>query len=103
MLQIGNCSFYGPGLYGNRTAGGDILRHNSPDLTAAHRSLPLGTMVKITRLDNHKSVTVRINDRGPYQRSIMIAVTDAAGKALGISVRGDGIVKVKIETTPETS
>ena len=63
----GYASWYGPGLYGNPTANGETLRHRA--LTAAHRTLPFGTLVRVTNLRNGRSVVVRINDRGPYSHA----------------------------------
>jgi rare lipoprotein A len=68
---------------GNRTASGQRL--NPGDLTAAHRSLPIGTKVKVTNKRNGQSVVVTINDRGPFVRGRVIDVTPAAAQALGFS------------------
>src|SRR5262252_11236276 len=63
-VQVGVASWYGPGFHGNRTANGEI--YDQYELTAAHRTLPLGTRAMVTDLDNGRSVEVRINDRGPF-------------------------------------
>ena len=68
---------------GGRTASGERVRSN--ELTAAHRSLPFGTMVRVTNRRNSKSVVVRINDRGPFVRGRVIDVTPAGARALGFS------------------
>ena len=65
------------------------------DYTAAHRYFPFGTIVKVTNLENGKSVTVRINDRGPYKAGRIIDLSYAAAKKIGMI--GKGVVKVKIE------
>ena len=62
--KIGTASWYGPGFHGNRTSSGEIYDQN--DLTAAHQTLPLGTRVAVTNLQNGRSVEVRVNDRGPF-------------------------------------
>ena len=75
---------------GGKTTSGEAL--NPEDLTAAHRSLPFGTMVRVTNTQNHRSIVVRINDRGPFTRGRIIDVTPAAARALGFS----GLAKVKL-------
>jgi peptidoglycan lytic transglycosylase len=73
-----------------KTTSGEAF--NSEKMTAAHRSLPFGTMVRVTNTQNARSVVVRINDRGPFSRGRIIDVTPAAARALGFS----GVVPVKI-------
>src|SRR5205823_3555140 len=63
-VQVGVASWYGPGFHGNRTANGEI--YDQYELTAAHPSLPLGTRVMVTNLENGRAVQVRVNDRGPF-------------------------------------
>src|SRR2546428_9573662 len=63
-VQVGVASWYGPGFHGNRTANGEI--YDQYELTAAHPSLPLGTRVMVTNVENGRAVQVRINDRGPF-------------------------------------
>jgi rare lipoprotein A len=91
--EVGLASWYGPGFRRRRTADGE--RFNTNGLTAAHRSLPLGAEVKVTNLENGRSVIVRINDRGPYLRGRIIDLSAAAARALGM--RADGLVRVRIE------
>lgn len=74
-----HASWYGPGFHGNRTASGEIFDQN--DYTAAHKTLPFGTIVKITY--NGKTVKVRINDRGPYIKGRVIDLSKAAAKKIG--------------------
>lgn len=78
------------GYHGGRTASGE--RANPARLTAAHRSLPFGTMVRVTNRRNGRSVVVRINDRGPFTRGRVIDVMPAAARALGFS----GLTRVSI-------
>ena len=79
-----------------RTASGE--RPNARDLTAAHRSLPFGTRVRVTNLSTGQSVTVRINDRGPFVRSRIVDVSYSAAEKLGLL--GRGVAKVKLEVEP---
>ncbi|HKS60328.1 MAG TPA: septal ring lytic transglycosylase RlpA family protein [Xanthobacteraceae bacterium] len=73
----------GDGYAGRRTANGE--RAHSGALTAAHKSLPFGTMVRVTNTRNNKSVVVRINDRGPFVRGRVIDLTPAGARAIGMS------------------
>jgi rare lipoprotein A len=68
-------------------------------MTAAHRSLPFGTVVRVTNLDNHRTARVRINDRGPYRRDRIIDLSAAAARRLGMTA--DGTAKVRIEVIEE--
>jgi rare lipoprotein A len=77
-----------------RTASGERFRSSA--LTAAHRSIPLGTKVKVTHLGNSRSVIVRINDRGPYIRGRIIDLTPAAAAQLGFGYK-QGLARVKVE------
>jgi rare lipoprotein A len=94
--QTGVASWYGPGFHGKRTASGERFDQN--DLTAAHRQLPLGAEVKVTNLENGRSITVAINDRGPYVGGRVIDLSQAAAGRLGIVE--DGLARVRIEATP---
>ena len=89
----GQASWYGPGLYGNKTTSGEVLKKGT--MTAAHSSLPMGTKVKVTRLDNNKSVTVVINDRKPFKQGTVIDL--AHGSATALDVDDDGKTAVEIE------
>jgi rare lipoprotein A len=91
--EIGIASYYGPKWHGRTTANGEKLNLN--ELTAAHKSLPFNSIVKVTDLDTGNSIFVRINDRGPYIRGRIIDLTDSAAKKLGILHKG--IARVKIE------
>ncbi len=91
--EQGIASWYGPGFTGRKTANGEI--YNPNDMTAASRSVPLGSVVKVTSLRTGKSAVVRINDRGPYVGNRIIDLSHAAAKKIGML--GSGIAKVKIE------
>ncbi len=91
--QVGVASYYGAKFEDHKTADGE--RFKSDGLTAAHRTLPLGTMVRVTNLRNHRTVVVRINDRGPFSHKRIIDLSPAAARALGI--RDQGLMRVKIE------
>jgi rare lipoprotein A len=91
----GKAVFYGDKWHGRRTASGE--RFSQRKLTAAHRSLPFGTRVRVTNLSNGRSVVVRINDRGPFgrDRSRIIDLSKAAARKLDFI--GDGVARVKVE------
>ena len=92
-LGDGVASYYGKELAGNRTASGE--RFNPAGLTAAHRSLPLGSKLRVTNKSNGKSVVVRINDRGPFHKGRLIDVSYAAAQK--ISMVGAGMAKVRLD------
>src|SRR5262245_46591175 len=81
-VELGIASWYGPGFHGNRTANGEIYDQN--ELTAAHRTLPLGSRAMVTNLTNGRSVEVRINDRGPFVDGRVIDLSYAAARTLGM-------------------
>lgn len=89
----GIASFYGRGFHGRPTATGE--RFNSEAMTAAHRTLPFGTRVRVTNTRNGRSVIVRINDRGPYIRGRVIDLSTGAARVIGMI--GSGLAPVKIE------
>ena len=89
----GVASYYGKEHHGKKTANGEIFDMNK--LTAAHRSLPFGSQVKVTNLSNQRSVIVRINDRGPYYKGRIIDLSLAAAERLEMLTIG--ITKVKVE------
>ena len=92
-LETGKASYYAMNLSGRKTASGEIYDPNK--LTAAHPSLPFGTRVRVTNLYNRESVIVRINDRGPHQKSRIIDISYAAAKKLDMV--NMGICEVAIE------
>ncbi|MFM0285201.1 septal ring lytic transglycosylase RlpA family protein [Paraburkholderia megapolitana] len=91
--QTGRASWYGPRFHGRRTASGE--RYNMHALTAAHRTLPMGSYVRVTNPTTTRSVIVRINDRGPYARGRVIDLSYAA--ALELDLQHAGTARVKIE------
>lgn len=92
-VQTGPASWYGQGHHGRRTASGEMYDMNQ--LTAAHRSLPFGTRVRVTNLANDRAVVVRINDRGPFAWRRIIDVSYAAARALG--ALGSGLFNARLE------
>jgi rare lipoprotein A len=90
----GIASWYGPGFHGRQTANGE--RFNQNEMTAAHRSLPFGTKVRVTNSNNGRSVIVRINDRGPYVGNRLIDLSAAAAQAIGLQSSGVGPVNIEI-------
>lgn len=93
FVQVGLASYYNNKHHGKKTASGEIYDKNK--FTAAHRTLPFGTYVKVTRLDNNKSVVVKINDRGPFTKGRIIDLSYASAKELDMIRKG--IAKVRIE------
>jgi rare lipoprotein A len=91
--QVGMASWYGPGFHGHETASGETFDQHA--LTAAHRTLPLGTEAKVTNLETGQSVHVTINDRGPYVQGRQLDLSQAAAKQIGLTKQG--VAKVKIE------
>lgn len=89
----GKASFYAKSFEGKKTANGEVFSNEL--LTAAHRSLPFGTLVKVTNLSNYKSVIVRINDRGPYSKHRMIDLSKAAAKEIDLVQQGVGNVLIE--------
>lgn len=90
----GLASWYGPGFHGRRSANGEIYNQNA--LTAAHKSLPFGTRVRVTNKHTGRSVVVRINDRGPYVGSRVIDLSAAAARTIGVIRTGTAPVKVDV-------
>src|SRR6185295_16628230 len=84
--QTGMISYYADEFHGRKTASGDIFDKNA--FTAAHKTLPFHTKVKVTNLANGKSVVVEVNDRGPFARGRILDVSPAAAKALGLLQSG---------------
>lgn len=91
--QSGRVSWYGPGFHGRRTASGEIFDTNA--FTMAHRTLPLGSHVRVTNLDNGRSIVLRVNDRGPFVRGRIGDLSRAAATRLGFVE--DGVVRARIE------
>lgn len=95
----GVASYYSDYHHGKLTANGE--RFNMYDLTAAHRTLPLGSKVKVTHLKSGKSIIVKINDRGPYVKGRVIDLSKAAAERLGMLSSGLGQVKIDVIYKPE--
>lgn len=93
-IGSGMASYYGNELAGNRTASGE--RFNPGELTAAHRTLPFGSMVRVTNTSNGDSVVVRINDRGPFSHGRVIDVSHAAAREIGMHRSGTARVKLAL-------
>ena len=90
----GEASYYADSLQGNKTASGEPYDKNA--LTAAHRSLPFGTKVKVTYLKTGQSVTVVINDRGPHEGGRIIDLSGAAAAKVGLKEAGHGKVRLEV-------
>lgn len=90
--QCGGASWYGPGFHGKKTASGERFNENA--MTAAHKTLPLGTVVKVTNQRTGKSINVTINDRGPFVKGRIIDLSKAAAARLGTKNSGVGKVCV---------
>jgi len=93
MIQCGMASWYGTEAGTRRADGGSV---DASALTAAHRSLPFGTKVKVENLENGREATVEINDRGPFTRTRVIDVSKGTAKELDFV--GDGVARVRITT-----
>ena len=93
QVSTGEASWYGPGFFGNRTASGEVFRPGT--MTAAHRSLPFGTKVRVTNLWNDRSAVVTINDRGPFIAHRVIDLAHGAAHELGLI--SSGIAQVRLE------
>jgi rare lipoprotein A len=93
FTQTGVASYYGPELHGRRTASGERFNRNA--MTAAHRTVPFGTHLKVTNLSNGRSVIVRVNDRGPFIRGRIVDVSQGAARQIGM--QGRGVARVRIQ------
>ena len=91
--QKGVASYYHDSLHGRKTASGEV--YNERVLSAAHKSLPLGTKVRVTKASSGKSIVVKINDRGPFVKGRIIDLSRRAARRLGII--GSGVAKVEVE------
>lgn len=98
FVQTGMASWYGPGFHGKRTANGEIYDQHA--LTAAHRSLPLGTNVMVTNLENEQAIEVRINDRGPFVGGRIIDLSLVAAKSIGVYAPGTALVRIEVLSAP---
>ena len=94
FTEEGLASWYGPNFHGKQTANGEV--YNMYDLTAAHKVLPMNTMVRITNLENGKVVEVRINDRGPFVRDRIVDLSYTAAERIDIIGPGTGRVRLEV-------
>lgn len=92
-VEHGLASWYGPGFHGRQTASGEVFDRN--EMTAAHRDLPLPSFVRVTNVDNGRSVIVRVNDRGPVSERLVIDVSEEAAEELGFIEAG--VVPVRVD------
>lgn len=95
--EYGKCGYYADNLHGRKTSSGE--KYDKKALTCSHKTLPFGTKVRVTRLDNKKSVVVRVNDRGPYMDGYVTDVSRKAAEAIGLT--RDGVARVKVEVVKE--
>jgi len=92
-FQIGMASYYGPKFHGRPTSSGEIFDMNK--MTAAHNTLPLGTIVKVTHIENQKSVVVKVNDRGPFIGGRILDLSYGAAQELDMIQ--EGVARVRID------
>ncbi len=97
--EVGIASWYGEDFHAKKTANGEVYDMNT--LTAAHRTLPLPSIVKVTNLENGRSLVLRVNDRGPYAKERIIDISKRGAQLLGYQTKG--ITKVKVEIMAEES
>ena len=98
-IEKGGASYYHPSLEGNRTANGEKYVDKKP--TCAHRKHPFGTMLKVTDLKTGRSVTCRVNDRGPFVKGRVIDLTGSLAQELGIFKRGVATVNLEVLAWPK--
>jgi len=94
FVERGVASWYGPGFHGNKTANGE--RYDMHQLTAAHRTLPLGSVALVRSLTSGRQVTVRINDRGPFVGGRVLDLSLAGAKAIGMTGKGTDKVELRV-------
>jgi rare lipoprotein A len=99
-LQRGTASWYGPSFQGRRTANGE--RYDMNRLTAAHPSLPFGTLLEVKNVSNGRSVTVRVNDRGPFSRKRILDLSYAAAKEIGAVRPGTATVELFLASATQS-
>ena len=101
IIQVGTASWYGPGFHGQETASGEPFNQHA--LTAAHRTLPLGTKAKVTNLETGQTVDVTINDRGPYVSGRHLDLSRAAARRIGLIKKGTAKVKIEVQRRHQTN
>jgi peptidoglycan lytic transglycosylase len=98
VSQVGIASWYGPGFHGKATASGTIYDQN--EFTAAHQTLPLGTRVLVTNMENGSTTEVTINDRGPFAKERIIDLSRAAAETIGMIGPGTALVRIDLVDNP---
>ena len=101
IVETGNASYYADKFNGRRTANGEIFRQRKR--TAASKTIPFGTVVKVKNLSNHKTVKVRINDRGPFVKGRIIDLSKKAARKIGMIDAGVQKVKIVYKVKKETN
>lgn len=96
--QVGLASWYGDGFQGHYTANGEVFDMN--DLTAAHTTLPLPSIVEVVNLQNNRALHIRVNDRGPFARGRLIDLSRRAAQLLGFAQTGTALVRVRVLKEP---
>lgn len=99
-MEEGIASWYGREFHGRRTASGEIYDMHA--LTAAHRTLPFGTLLEVYNLDNGRSVQVRVNDRGPFVKGRILDLSRAAAEELGMVTAGLARVRIAVLAWPQS-
>lgn len=99
--EVGKCGYYADSYHGRLTASGE--KYNKNALTCSHKTLAFGTKIRVTRLDNKKSVVVRVNDRGPFIEGYIVDVSGAAAKELDLLKVGSARVKIEVVESAESS
>jgi rare lipoprotein A len=100
--QTGTASWYGKDFHGRRTATGDLFDMHG--LSAAHRTLPLGSLIRVTNVENNRNITLRVNDRGPFIKSRVIDLTYGAARELGFAAEGTAQVVIeRLDDLPGTT
>ena len=98
VSQTGIASWYGPGFHGKATASGKVYNQN--ELTAAHQTLPLGTRVMVTNLENGSATEVLVNDRGPFAKGRIIDLSYAAAQSIKMVGPGTALVRLDVIDSP---
>jgi rare lipoprotein A len=97
--ETGTASWYGGDLQGRKTANGEVF--DMYGLSAAHRTLPLGTVITVTNLDNSRNITLKVNDRGPFVRTRVLEVSYGAARELGFASKGTATVRIEARVPAE--
>jgi len=97
--EVGIASWYGPGFHGNYTANGEV--YDMYGISAAHKTLPFGTIVRVVEIETGRSIVVRINDRGPFIEGRIIDLSKGAAEKLGIVEKGITKVGLRILHRPK--